>query len=155
MENVITTNQKKRRKGFTLIELIIVLAVMAIIAAIAIPNFSAVSKNSKNKADVQSAETIKRNVLMLVSDDSVQKPSTGTEVYHVKFGNNGKVSSVEKSGDGNNISVISEALQEVKKPQGIQFTYGTDGKPNHTGSKAELYYIRVTDTGDVTVNTTP
>ena len=32
----------KKKKAFTLIELIIVLAIMAIIAAIAIPNFMAV-----------------------------------------------------------------------------------------------------------------
>ena len=62
---------KKKKKAFTLIELIIVLAIMAIIAAIAIPNFMAVRDNSKVKADTQSCETIKRTVLMLVSDETI------------------------------------------------------------------------------------
>lgn len=63
-------NQKKK-KGFSLIELIIVLAVMAIIALIAIPNFTAVRENSKIKADAQSAEAISRTVEALVVDDSI------------------------------------------------------------------------------------
>ncbi len=61
----------KKKKGFTLIELIIVLAVMAIIALIAIPNFAAVRNNSKVKADKQSCATIERTVLMLVSDETI------------------------------------------------------------------------------------
>lgn len=62
---------KTKRKGFTLIELIIVLAVMAIIAAIAIPSFSAIRDNAATKADKQSLETVKRTALMLASDEEI------------------------------------------------------------------------------------
>ena len=61
----------KKKKAFTLIELIIVLAIMAIIAAIAIPNFMAVRDNSKTNADIQSCETIQRTVSMLVTDETI------------------------------------------------------------------------------------
>lgn len=72
-------NQKKK-KGFSLIELIIVLAVMAIIALIAIPNFTAVRESSKIKADVQSGEALSRSIETLVADDSIK--GTGTiKVY--------------------------------------------------------------------------
>ena len=37
-----------KRKGMTLIELIIVIAIIAIIAAIAVPSFGSVVKKSKN-----------------------------------------------------------------------------------------------------------
>lgn len=60
-----------KKKGFSLIELIIVLAVMAIIALIAIPNFTAVKDNAKAKSDVQSANAISRSVESLIVDESI------------------------------------------------------------------------------------
>lgn len=127
----------KKKKGFTLIELIIVLAVMAIIALIAIPNFSAVRENSKIKADKQSCATIERTVLMLVSDETVKGDGTVT----LKFDANGKLDktnttiadSIKDSKD-----VITEALNEVKAPQG---KVGTE----KDAAKATTYEITIKD----------
>lgn len=49
----------KNRKGFTLIELIVVLAVLLIIAGIAVPRFTGVQQEAKIKADKISAGIIK------------------------------------------------------------------------------------------------
>jgi prepilin-type N-terminal cleavage/methylation domain-containing protein len=49
---------KKRRSGFTLIELILVLAILAILAAIAQANFALILENSRYKADVLTAKNI-------------------------------------------------------------------------------------------------
>ena len=51
-------SNNKKKKGFTLIELIIVIAIIAILAAIAIPNFLGIQRKSKIKADIASAKTI-------------------------------------------------------------------------------------------------
>jgi len=51
-------NKLKNRKGFTLIELIVVLAVLAIIMAIAIPRFSRVRDDARIDADIATAEQI-------------------------------------------------------------------------------------------------
>lgn len=126
----------KKKKGFTLIELIIVLAVMAIIALIAIPNFAAVRENSKIKADKQSCETIERTVLMLVSDETI----TGTCDINFTPGTELTADNVKglinknKADDRTLEVILNEALKEVKAPQ---------------QNKKTKYTIKITD-GTVT-----
>jgi type IV pilus assembly protein PilA len=56
MFNII--NKLKNRKGFTLIELIVVLAVLAIITAIAVPRFAGVQEQARIDADYSSGSLI-------------------------------------------------------------------------------------------------
>ena len=56
--------RKNDKKGFTLIELMIVIAIIGILAAIAIPNFIAY----RNKAFCSKAETDAKNMLACLSD---------------------------------------------------------------------------------------
>jgi len=144
----------KKKKGFTLIELIIVLAVMAIIALIAIPNFAAVRDNSKIKADKQSCETIERTVLMLVSDETIKGDGTIT----LKFGTDGKLDKANTTVDSKikaDKDVITDALAEVKAPQGkIIETKEEDGKKVITKKDATTYKITIDTDGKVTATTT-
>jgi type IV pilus assembly protein PilA len=61
-------NNKKKKRGFTLIELIIVIAIIAILAAIAIPKFGEVRKDAALKADVANAKTIANSATALMAD---------------------------------------------------------------------------------------
>ncbi len=136
----------KKKKGFTLIELIIVLAVMAIIALIAIPNFAAVRNNSKVKADQQSCATIERTVLMLVSDETIK--GNGTVTVTVDDSDKVVADATEKITSGNPATkanaekVIAEALAAVKAPQaGPGFT--------KSDTKATSYEIKIKPDGSV------
>lgn len=143
----------KKKKGFTLIELIIVLAVMAIIALIAIPNFAAVRENSKIKADKQSCETIERTVLMLVSDETISLESASTNGSIEFVPGTATVTGIKKGDTSDTRAVdviIEEALGEVKAPQGkIIETKDELGKEVTTKKDATKYKITIDADGSV------
>ena len=62
-------NQKKK-KGFTLVELVIVIAVIAILAAMAIPKFSSVRMNAKISNDVAAAKNIQSQIATLIASNN-------------------------------------------------------------------------------------
>lgn len=126
----------KTKKGFTLIEMIIVIAVMAIIGAIAIPNLSAVKDNVAKKADNESCATIERTTKMVLADKDLSKY---TAKYNVTF-NNGdvSVSGANDKGDGNVASELQKCLADIKEPQ-------ADGKKG---------FVISIENSKVTVNTT-
>ncbi|MGG5462964.1 prepilin-type N-terminal cleavage/methylation domain-containing protein [Clostridium sp. B9] len=62
----------KKKKGFTLIELIIVIAIIAILAAIAIPNFLSIQRKSRVKADIASAKTVYDATSALIAEDAIK-----------------------------------------------------------------------------------
>ena len=72
----------KKKKGFTLIELIIVIAIIAILAAIAIPNFLSIQRKSRVKADIASAKTIYDATSALVAENKI----TSDSLFVVKTG---------------------------------------------------------------------
>ena len=64
-------NKKKKKKGFTLIELIIVMAIMAILAVVAIPKYSEFRETANKKHDVATAKTIANAASGLVADEKI------------------------------------------------------------------------------------
>lgn len=72
-----TKKQNKKKKGFTLIELIIVIAIIAILAAIAIPNFLGIQRKSKIKADIASAKTIYDATSAAIAEGAINPEASG------------------------------------------------------------------------------
>ena len=79
-------NLKKKKKGFTLIELIIVIAIIAILAAVAIPKFGQVKKDANIKSDIANAKTIANAATSLMAEGSLATDTTGTKVEKAASG---------------------------------------------------------------------
>lgn len=62
---------KNKRKGFTIVELVIVIAVVAVLAAVAIPTFSAIVKRANISADTQAV----RNMNIILKSESSASPA--------------------------------------------------------------------------------
>ena len=109
----------KNKKGFTIVELVIVIAVIAILAAVLIPTFSNVIKDAKESAIAADARAVYTEYLSTVAKDG----EVEEEIY-VKIGENEFI--LVKNGvavDGNNDGLTNDVVTEV--PTGKKWTDGT------------------------------
>jgi len=118
-------NKIKNRKGFTLIELIVVLAVLAIIMAIAVPRFLGVQEEAKKNADVSTAAMMAKAAELYVVSENKTTTDGDTSVTVALLTASGKymestagfdyytgtvVITMNKNGECTAITVGSKAL---------------------------------------------
>ena len=91
--------KRTNKKGFTIVELVIVIAVIAILAAVLIPNISKLVQKANTSAD----ESLVRNLNTALSMD-VEKHTTMSEALKAAKDNGGyDLETIELKGKGNKI----------------------------------------------------
>lgn len=69
------------KKGFTIVELVVVIAVIAILAAVLIPNLSNLVTKANKSAAMQEAKAAMDNDLITADGDYTKIPTTKTDGY--------------------------------------------------------------------------
>lgn len=131
-KNELTTNKKK---GFTLVELIIVIAIIAILSAVAIPKFNDIREDANVKADIATAKSIQsaiavevtngKNEVFIPSTSDTPTSITEDEVKTVLNGGVVPKPKAKKAKDGSftatidkngNVVVLANSIQVLPNP---------------------------------------
>lgn len=125
---------KRKKKGFTLIELIVVIAILAIIALIAIPKYLSYQEDARKKSDISNAKSIATATATLISQGKTfTSPITLTP---------GADATDATAGAG----LIESQLQSTPKPQ-AKSSASTTAAP-------ATFVITIDANSNITVNTT-
>lgn len=118
---------KKKKKGFTLIELIIVIAIIAVLAAIALPKFGQIRENGNVKADIATAKNIQTAVSTAIANGEIDLNAGTLE--------DEKLESVLDSG------TVPTAQAKGEKGHGFSASVGSDGTVTVNAGDTEIYPV--------------
>ncbi|EHJ01425.1 putative type IV pilin [Clostridium sp. DL-VIII] len=132
-KNELQTNKKK---GFTLVELIIVIAIIAILVALAIPKFGAVIENSNEKADQATAKNIATIVAQEIANGTALTPGPVTTDDDDVIGSKLDGTKTPKAKKAGEATTFTYAVDATTGNITVSYTNGKEVYPDYAaGSK--------------------
>ena len=166
----IRTKIGKRKKGFTLIELIIVIAIIAILSAIAIPNFLAIQRKARVKADIATGKTIYDATVALIAEGKegfnmpekvITEDSEGKHVeygYGIDLSRDDGMAKILKDYIGNNKNLKPQSAKDCHFYVNVEFGKSSDGSNDGNDLNKPIIQVSIINSnndsiGDVFPNT--
>ncbi len=134
----------KSKKGFTLVELMIVVVIMAILVAVAVPIYSAVTANARKKT----CQGNQRNIISQITNTAMSQPS------FLKVGAEGANIVITTNANGDGIEEIDDSAVCTTAGD-FEALFNDDNKPFCPTKGAVLTVnVKVEDGGAVKVSIT-
>lgn len=94
--------KRNNKKGFTIVELVIVIAVIAILSAVLIPTFGGIIESANQSAAIQEANAAYKEAFAKVYadgklEDSEKTNYTGISGYTMSFDDNGVLTAIAET----------------------------------------------------------
>ena len=130
--------KRNNKKGFTIVELVIVIAVIAILAAVLIPTFAGIIKKANISKDTQLAKNL--NTILISEEAEGNKPADFSEVLSVLRENGYVVENLNPTTEGCYFVWESASNQIMLVDKDFQIIYVAEALTENTSISATWFF---------------